>query len=208
MLFNGVLSGVALEGNKYFYENPLAAAAGRARWSWHSCPCCPPMFLKIMGALPGYLYAVDADGVYINQFVGSRATLTVKSTKVALRQRTRYPWDAEIALQVEPGRPIEFTLYIRLPSWCVEPRISINSEPLPTFERVRGYACLRRTWKPGDSVRLSLPMPVQRVEADPNQRANAGRVAIRRGPLIYCFEAEDNDGHVQDLVIPRGAANF
>jgi DUF1680 family protein len=206
VLYNGVLSGVSLKGDTYFYENPLAAAAGRARWKWHPCPCCPPMFLKIMGALPGYLYAVDAEGVYVNQFVGSRTALTVKSAKVTLRQTTRYPWDGEITLMVEPEREVAFPLYIRLPSWCAEPRLAVNFESNPPFERVRGYACLKRTWKPGDSVRVSLPMPVRCIEADPHVRTNAGRVAIRRGPIIYCFEAQDNGGHVEDLVIPPGGS--
>jgi hypothetical protein len=205
VLYNAVLAGVSLKGDTYFYENPLASAAGRARWQWHPCPCCPPMFLKMMSALPGYLYATDADGVYVNQFVGSRATISLKATRVALRQTTRYPWDGEITFQVEPEREVEFALRIRLPSWCPEPRLSVNSVACANLERVRGYACLRRTWKPGDSVRLLLPMPVQRVEDDPKVRANAGRVAIRRGPIVYCFEAEDNGGHVQDLVIPPGA---
>jgi DUF1680 family protein len=204
VLYNGALSGVSLKGDRYFYDNPLVAVAGRTRWSWHACPCCPPMFLKMMGELPGDIYATDSDGVYINQFVGSRTTITAKSTKIAMRQATRYPWDGEIALEVDPDRPIELALYIRLPSWCAEPRISANSEALPAFERVRGYACLRRIWKPGDSVRVSLPMPVERVEASANVRANTGRAVIRRGPVIYCFEAEDNRGHVGDLVIPVG----
>jgi DUF1680 family protein len=204
VLYNGALSGVSLKGDRYFYDNPLVAAAGRARWSWHACPCCPPMFLKMMGALPGYIYATGSDGVYINQFVGSRTTITSKSTKIDLRQTTRYPWDGEIVLQVDPERPVELALYVRLPSWCAEPRISVNSEARPAFERVRGYACLRRIWKPGDSVRLSLPMPVERVEPGPNVRANTRRAAIRRGPVIYCFESEDNTGHVGDLVIPVG----
>jgi DUF1680 family protein len=205
VLYNGVLSGVSLKGDTYFYENPIVTAAGRARWSWHPCPCCPPMFLKIMGALPRFICALDADGVYVNQFVGSRATVTLKATKIALRQTTRYPWDGEISIQLEPEHPIDCALFIRLPSWCDDPRIAVNSDEHLPFERIRGYARLNRTWKPGDLVRLSLPMPVKRAQADPHVRANSGRVAIRRGPLIYCFEAEDNGGHLEDLVIPPRA---
>jgi hypothetical protein len=142
--------------------------------------------------------------VYINQFVGSHTTITSKSTKIAVRQTTRFPWDGEISIAIDPERPIELALYIRLPSWCPEPRISVNSEGLSAVERIRGYACLRRVWKPGDSVRLSLPMPVERALDRPNVRANTGRAAIRRGPVIYCFETEDNGGHLPDLVVPIG----
>jgi DUF1680 family protein len=204
VLYNGVLCGVSLKGDSYFYENPLATE-GRTRWAWHPCPCCPPMFLKLMGALPGLIYALDAEGVVVNQFIGSRASLEVKSTRVALRQSTGYPWDGRIRIELEPERPAEFVLAVRLPAWCADPRLAVNSEPQPAIERVRGYARLRRNWKPGDSVELTLPMPVEQVAADPRVRADAGRVAIRRGPIVYCFEAADNGGHGADLVIPPGA---
>ncbi len=175
VLYNGVLSGVSLKGDTYSYENPLAAGENRARWAWHPCPCCPPMFLKIMGALPGYVYATDAAGVYVNQFIGSRASMTVKSTNITLRQTTRYPWDGAIRLQVDPERAIEFALNIRLPSWCAEPRLSVNSAESARFTRAHGYACVRRTWKAGDSVRLSLPMSVELRPRRP-ERARAQAV--------------------------------
>jgi hypothetical protein len=159
------------------------------------------MFLKLMGSLPSLLYATDAESVYVNQFVGSRASLELKSGTVHLTQATHYPWGGAISIRVEPERPAEFALFLRLPAWCKEPRLSLNSQSLPTIQKVRGYACLRRTWRSGDSVDLSLPMPVQRVEADPHVRANSGRVAIQRGPVVYCFEEDDNGEHVEDLVI-------
>jgi DUF1680 family protein len=204
VLYNGALCGVSLGGDAYTYENPLLATGDRRRWAWHSCPCCPPMFLKLMGALPGSIYAQDPGGVYVNLFVGSRAALAIGGTEVKLRQVTHYPWDGEVKLLVEPKGEAEFAVSLRLPGWCTEPRLRVNSEPVVAFERVRGYARIRRRWKPGDSIELSLPMPVERVKADPEVRADVGRVAIRRGPVVYCFEAADNDGHVRDLVIPPG----
>jgi DUF1680 family protein len=203
VLYNGVLCGVSLKGDTYCYENPLATE-GRPRWTWHPCPCCPPMFLKLMAALPGVIYAESSDGVTVNQFINSSASLTIKSTRVTLRQSSGYPWDGRIMLRIEPERAAEFALAVRLPAWCAEPRLVVNSEPQSTFEKSRGYASLRRTWKPGDTVELILPMPVERVAADPHVQADAGRVAIRRGPIVYCFEAGDNGGHVADLVFPPG----
>ena len=205
VLYNGVLSGVSLKGDTYFYENPLEAGQNRTRWAWHGCPCCPPMFLKIMGALPGYIYAQDQGAVYVNLFVGSQASLTVNGAKVTLRQTTRYPWDGAIRLSVEPERQSEFAINVRLPAWCAEPRLKVNGKPLATFERVRGYARLQRKWRRGDLIELALPMPVQRIKADPQVEADIGRVALQRGPIVYCLEAVDNGGHVQNLVIPPDA---
>lgn len=205
VLYNAVLPGVSLKGDTYFYENPLEAGAQRVRWAWHGCPCCPPMFLKIMGALPGIVYAQGAGEVYVNLFVGSHATLTVDGVKVRLHQATRYPWSGEIQIALEPERDIEFALNVRLPAWCSEPGLRVNGTTPARIETVRGYARLQRQWRHGDGVQVSLPMPVQRLKSHPNIEANRGRVALARGPLVYCLEAEDNGGHVRNLVIPPGA---
>lgn len=201
-IYNAVLHGVSLQGNTYLYENPLQAGPGRTRWSWHGCPCCPPMFLKIMGALPGYIYAQDADAVYVNLFIGSQAKVTIKGSRITLQQTTRYPWDGEIKLSVMPEKTTDFALCLRLPAWCAEPQIKVNGEPLATIENVRGYARLQRQWQSGDVVEMSLPMPVQRIKANPKVEADIGRVALQRGPLVYCLESLDNDGHVRNLIIP------
>ncbi len=206
VLYNGILSGVSLKGDTYFYENPLEADQRRSRWAWHSCPCCPPMFLKIMGALPGCIYAQDQHDLYVNQFIGSRATVTIEGIKVRLQQTTRYPWDGDIQLVVEPERAAEFGLCLRLPAWCGQPRLSVNGKALAAGERVRGYARLQRRWQRGDAVRLSLPMPVQRLQAHPKVEADRGRVALQRGPLVYCLEAADNGGPVRQFALGPDAA--
>jgi DUF1680 family protein len=201
VLYNGVLAGVSLQGNSYFYENPLETATGRQRWAWHSCPCCPPMFLKLMGTLPRLIYTHDASSLDVNQFIGSRASLDVGTTRVNVRQVTDYPWDETVTLHVEPVEPAEFTLRVRVPGWCGGMRVSVNGEPVGDMAPDHGYLPIRRTWKPGDVVAIDLPMPVTRMTADPRVKADVGRVAIRRGPLIYAFEAIDNGGHLRDLVI-------
>ena len=204
VLYNAVLPGVSLAGNTYFYENPLEASSKRQRWAWHGCPCCPPMFLKIMGALPGYIYAQDAESVYVNLFVGSRASVTIQGVPVTLRQTTQYPWTSEVKLSVEPERETEFALCVRLPAWCAEPSLKLNGQTRTDFEAIRGYARLRRKWQPGDVLELSLPMTVQRVKAHPKVEADIGRIALQRGPLIYCVEGADNGGDLRNLVIPPG----
>ena len=205
VLYNGALAGVSLSGDRYFYENPLDSGP-RQRWSWHACPCCPPMFLKLMGSLPNLIYAKRADAVYVNLFIGSRATMKVDDVQVELHQTTRYPWEGSVRIAVTPQRPTEFALCLRLPGWCTNPTISLNGQRLDPIETNNGYARLRRAWRAGDVVELSLPMPAQRVKAHLKVAANVGRVALRRGPLVYCVEGHDHGGEVRNFVLPPDSA--
>ena len=219
-LYNGVLAGVSLAGNSYTYVNPLQAPHGNSRWSWNGCPCCPPMFLKLMGAMPGYIYAQDKSGIYVNLFVGSKAQIQLAGRKVVLSQTTDYPWQGDVKITVEAAKAGEFDLHIRIPGWCQEPsspedlyqpdnrplegaaRLKVNGKAVANPAIVRGYAILHRRWKSGDVVQLTLEMPVQRVKANARVEAAKGRVALMRGPIVYCFEGADNGGAVQNLVIP------
>ena len=221
-LYNGALAGVSLSGNSYTYVNPLRAPNGNSRWSWNGCPCCPPMFLKLMGAMPGYIYAQDKSGIYVNLFVGSKAQIQFAGQKVAISQTTDYPWNGDVRIKVEPSKTGEFELHIRIPAWCQGPtspeelyqpaprplngaaRLKVNGEAVENPQIASGYATLRRRWKSGDVVLLSLDMPVQRVKANGHVESDKGRVALMRGPLVYCFEGTDNGGAVQNLVIPPG----
>ena len=225
-LYNGALAGVSLKGNAYFYENPLDAGKDRARWSWHACPCCPPMFLKLMGALPGYIYATDADGLYVNLFIGSRAQIGLEGEnrkRLSLTQSTNYPWDGDVRLAVDPERPATFDVRVRVPAWCrggvmngglytmpmAGPdafRISINGQPVASPTIVRGYAVLRRQWRAGDKVRIHMAMPAQLVRADDRVESDRGRAALMRGPIVYCLESHDNRGRVRDVWLPERAS--
>ena len=118
VLYNGALGHVSQAGNTYSYVNPLTFHRGHSRWGWHGCPCCPPMFMKIMGALPGYIYAQDTNSVYVNLFVGSRATVTVGGRKVAIQQTTKYPWEGAVTIAVQPETQAAFDLCVRVPAWC------------------------------------------------------------------------------------------
>jgi DUF1680 family protein len=201
VLFNGALAGTSLKGDAYFYQNPLEADRRRTRWAWHECPCCPPMFLKMMAAMPGYVYATDRDGIYVNLFVGSRATVALAGGKVVLTQATRYPWEGSVRIAVEPANEAEFALYVRIPAWCDGAAFKVNGEKVASPERVRGYACVRRTWKKGDVVDLDMPMPVRRLKAHPNVKADTGRAALACGPIVYCLEGADNGRRVRHLAI-------
>lgn len=208
--YNGALSGVSLSGDRYFYTNKLAGGPNNRRLEWHgipgSTPCCPPMFLKLMGALPGYLYATDANGVYVNLYAGSTAQIHAGALRLTLRQTTNYPWDGDIKLAVSPLKPSRFSVNLRIPGWSHGAWIAVNGHAVPSLPTVNGYAHLERTWKTGDIVTLHLPMPVTRVKADPRVAADVGRVALMRGPVVYCLEEIDNPARPQSLVIPPTAS--
>jgi DUF1680 family protein len=203
-LYNGALAGVSLKGNTYFYENPLVADPTRTRWSWHNCPCCPPMFLKLMGALPSYIYATDSDSAYVNLFIGGKATMQVNGAKVTLRQITRYPWEGSVRICVDPASSASFALMLRIPEWCTGQTVTVNGQPISSAQRVRGYVRISREWSPNDVVDLEIPLPVRQVYANPLVQADIGRCGVMRGPIVYCVESADNS-QVPQLVLPRSA---
>ena len=206
VLFNGALAGISLRGDAYYYQNPLEADAGRSRWSWHACPCCPPMLLKLMGALPGYVYAHDD---------GSRSTSASTSAPVRSSPCRRpaspsarppdYPWSGDVTLALSPASPARFALRLRVPGWAERAAFTVNGAPADPDEIVCGYATFRRTWREGDTVGVSLPMPARLMEANPRVGADVGRVAVTRGPLVYCLELVDNQAPLALLGIDPGA---
>jgi DUF1680 family protein len=204
-LFNGVISGVSLAGDTYFYENPLEAGPERRRWEWHSCPCCPPMFAKIVGALPGYVYAMDAQGIYVNLFVSSTARVQIGGTEIVVALKTRYPWRGDVRISLTPAKPALFAVNIRIPGWSAGATLSVNGRKIEQPQIVNGYARIEREWAAGDSVEVSIPMPAQLVRCNPLAEANRARNAIVRGPVVYCLEGVDNEGPVTQLKIPANA---
>ncbi len=205
-LYNGVLAGTSLSGDRFYYENPLESRPGRKRWQWHDCPCCPPMFLKIMGSLPSYIYAQDASGIYLNLFIGSDAVVNLGKNRIRIVQSTSYPAHGAVQIEVDTIRPAEFDLNLRIPAWCKSAAVAVNGKPVELLGMSHGYAKLHRVWHSGDRVTLELSMPVMRIKANPRVAADAGLFALQRGPLIYCLEGIDNSGHVRSLAIPQGAA--
>ncbi len=218
-IYNAALVGVSLEGNRYFYENPLDAGKNRVRWPWHPCPCCPPMFLKLMGAFPGYLYATSDTGFYVNLYASSLAHAQIGAASVDLRQTTKYPWSPEVHLAIENQSPAEFDLNLRIPSWCqsranaddlYQPKdrpgegafiVKVNNQSI-TPDITSGYAKIHRTWKRGDTIDIQMEMTARRVLANPSVAADKDRVALTCGPIVYCLESIDNGGRVANLSLP------
>jgi DUF1680 family protein len=217
-LYNAFLSGISLEGNGFFYDNPLASRGQHERRPWFYCSCCPGNVARFIASFPQYLYAQTADAIYVNLFAAGTADLQLAGQRVHMVQNTRYPWEGQIDITVEPEAPATFTIFVRVPGWA-------RAEPVPTdlyrFQQqqdhnpvslaineqvqspslVRGYLPIRRRWQKGDRITLQLPMPVQRVRAHEKIEEDAGRVALQRGPIMYCAEGADHDGHVLNLVL-------
>jgi DUF1680 family protein len=206
-LYNGALSGLSRDGTTYFYQNPLESDGSHRRWDWHPCPCCTMNVSRLVASVGGYFYSVGADVVAVHLYGGNSADLTVNGTKVAMRQTTDYPWDGSVNIAVDPQTPTSFALKLRIPGWSRATSIAINGKPVIVERPERGYVEIRREWSAGDLVDVDLPMPVERVYASPRVKMDVGRIALKRGPLVYCLEQVDNSDNPVNLIrLPRGAA--
>jgi DUF1680 family protein len=217
-LYNGALDGLSLKGDRFFYGNPLASEGEDSRSEWFGTACCPSNIARLVESVGNYIYAKSDDAVWLNLFIGSKATFEVKSNKVQIIQETNYPWDGKVRISVLPDKHSEFDLFIRIPGWAAnEPvpgdtyryldspsetiSLSLNGKPVD-YKMVKGYAVVRKTWKKGDVVQLDLPMPVRRIVAINEIKDDLNRAALQRGPLVYCFEHADNGGKTMNIVIP------
>lgn len=218
-LYNTVLAGMALDGRHFFYVNPLevhpATLAGSHRYDhvhavrqrWFGCACCPPNIARLLGSLEDYVYLQREDSLYVHLYVGGDLNFIMAGKRWLLSQRSDYPWNGRIDFELS-GTPQGgiFTLALRLPDWCPAPSVCINDEAVDLSSRVSdGYCHLHREWRTGDRVVLDLPMPVQRLRAHAEVRQLAGKVALQRGPLVYCLEQVDNGPALHNLSLPPNA---
>jgi DUF1680 family protein len=220
-LYNGALDGLSLKGDRFFYGNPLASEGEDARSEWFGTACCPSNIARLVESVANYIYARSNDAVWINLFIGSTGSVEVKNKKIQIKQVTNYPWDGKVEISVSPEQKSEFDLYIRIPGWAgsqpvagdtysyldgsSEPvSLSLNGKPAD-YRMVKGYAVIRKSWKKGDIILVNLPMPVRRIVAVSEIKDDINRVALQRGPLVYCFEHADNDGKAMNIVIPDNA---
>lgn len=223
VIYNGFLSGVSLSGDRFFYPNPLASGGRYHRSEWFSTSCCPVNVVRFVPSIPGYVYAQDDAGIYVNLYIGGEARIQLPGNAVTLRQETQYPWEGTVKLVVEPEHTGEFDLRLRIPGWArgrpvpsdlysyidtpgqtdaPGATLTINGQPTPLPLIDRGYITLSRMWSAGDEISITFDMPVRLVEAAGAVEANRNRLAIERGPIVYCLEAVDNGGHVRDLWMP------
>lgn len=225
VLYNGLISGVGLDGRSFFYTNAMQIRNGvhhhsqePGRSGWFECSCCPTNMARFLPSLPGYIYAQKANDVYVNLFISSTANLQIEKKKMKITQSNNYPWDGDLRFNIEPATATDFALKLRIPGWARQEAIPgglyqfkdkdahkvvirVNGQPVE-YQLEQGYAVIKRKWGKKDVVEVQLPMDTHEVLADGQIKEDIGKVAIQRGPLIYCAEWKDNDGRTSNLVIP------
>ncbi len=229
VLYNGLISGVGLDGKSFFYSNAMQIKASAsfpqtepARAGWFECSCCPTNLARLMPALPGYVYAQKDRDVYVNLFVSGQTDLTIGRQQVGLTQQNNYPWDGALKFTVNPAAPTDFTLLLRIPGWARNEAmpsdlytfatpsaravsLRVNGRPV-AYSLRNGYAVLTRKWRKNDVIELTLPMEVRRVVANAHVKDDLGKVALQRGPVIFCAEWNDNQGQTSNLIVPAATA--
>jgi len=234
-LYNGLISGVGLDGKSFFYTNAMqvkhvgdgsgsngftSTNVEAARSGWFECSCCPTNVARLLPAVPGYMYAQKDANLYVNLFINGTADLTIGKTAVQLLQQNNYPWDGALAFTISPKKTVTFNLLVRIPGWAQnsvipsdlyqfentaasKPVIKVNGQPVE-YTIQNGYAVIGRTWKKNDMVNVDLPMEVRRITANKNIKDDIGKVALQRGPLVYCAEWPDNNGRTSNIIMPAG----
>ena len=218
-LYNGALDGLSLSGDRFFYGNPLASRGQHQRREWFGTACCPANIARMIASLGDYIYAKSADGVYVNLFVGSNTTVPLKNGNVNMKMETNYPWNGNMKLNVDPLKNSRFSLYLRIPGWAQGQTSTNKLYDFSDFgaamiylkvngkdEAVRmenGYIIINREWKKGDVVEYTLPMQTNKVVAREELKQDKGRIAIQRGPIVYCIEGADNNGKAWNVIIPE-----
>lgn len=209
-LYNGVISGVSLDGARFFYENPLASLGDHHRQEWFDCACCPPNVARLLASLGEYVYGCNdsesAPEIAVHLYVQGSARVKLGSQEVTLRQETRYPWAGKVTVQVDLAQPLRFGLKLRIPGWCRRAEVSVNAQAVDMEGKLqRRYLTLDRTWRSGDRVVLDLDMPVEFMRAHPDVRQDAGQVALQRGPVVYCVEQVDHSAPLTRLALSLNA---
>ena len=217
-LYNGVISGVSLSGDKFFYDNPLESMGQHERQRWFGCACCPGNVTRFMASVSNYMYATQANDIYVNLYIQGNAEIQTEGNKVELSQTTAYPWDGQIQITVKPEREQKFALHVRIPGWAQDApvptdlysftdgskryRVKVNGSKVRSKQQ-NGYVTIVRDWKAGDKVEIELPMDVRRVKANENVEDDLGKLAIERGPVVFCLEGQDQaDSTVFNKFIP------
>jgi uncharacterized protein len=228
-LYNALLSGVGMDGKSFFYTNAMEIKKSflhsdmeAERSGWFPCSCCPTNVTRLIPSVPGYMYGATDDAIYVNLFAASTADIPLKGKDIRIVQENNYPWDGGLTFRIDPKNPAMFKLMIRIPGWAQNKAMpsdlysfqTPSQNPIPiivngkatAYTIENGYAVVSRTWKKGDVAKMTLPMEVKRVVSNSKVENNVGKVALQRGPLVYCAEWPDNFGQTSNLVLPASAS--
>lgn len=216
-LYNGTISGMDLDGKRFFYVNPLEVSPKKCerrekqhvkpvRQKWFGCACCPPNLARLIASIGRYIYSLKEDTVFVHLYIANEHEVEINGNRTQFRLKANYPWDGDIELSVDPETESQFTVALRLPGWCRNATLAVNDEriDLKTVNQ-KGYLYIQCKWKKGDRIYLRFAMPVERIKAHPNVKENAGKVALQRGPVVYCLEEQDNGANLHNIFIPRNA---
>ena len=220
-LYNGARDGLSLSGDLFFYGNPLASNGKHFRKEWFGTACCPANIARLVASLGDYVYGVSDKGLWVNLFVGSTTLVKFGKTDVPIKLESNYPWEGSVKLTVEPKSKVKFAVHVRIPGWAqgeaapgglytfendskTSFTLSVNGKPA-VYTLDKGYAVVDREWRKGDQLELTLPMDVKRIVARTELKQDVDRVALQRGPLVYCVEGADNNGKAWDLILPDNA---
>jgi len=222
-LYNGLLSGISLSGDHFFYPNPLASLGQHQRRPWWDCACCVSNMTRFLPSMPGYIYAQNKNDLYINLFAGSSSVIKLPVANVSIIQQTNYPWEGKNELTINPSKKAQFAIHIRIPGWAVDKpmpgnlyedenksskqiTILLNGKAVK-YEMIKGYVVINRTWNKDDKVSLDFPMEIKKVFANDSVKADKDRFALQMGPVVYCLESPDNkDSVVMNIVVDKDAA--
>jgi len=220
VLYNGLISGVSLSGDRFFYPNPLESMGQHGRSAWFGCACCPSNVCRFIPSVPGYMYSKNKERLFVNLFIGSKANIDFNGSNIEVIQKTDYPWNGKVDFTLNPAKSLAFELAIRIPGWAQNQPVpsdlysfettdkslftlTVNGKPAK-YQIVNGYAIVKSNWKKGDMLSLNLPMPVRRVVANAQVVADKDKISLQRGPIVYCAEWPDNkDGHVLNLILSK-----
>lgn len=219
-LYNGLISGMALDGGSFYYPNPLASTGQHQRQPWFGCACCPSNISRFIPSLPGYVYAVKGDDVYVNLFMSNTSNLAVNGKDVQLSQQSGYPWNGDIAVSVDKNKAGKFSMKLRIPGWVknnpvpsdlytytdgkdLSYSVTVNGQPAEGILTTDGYYTIDRNWKKGDRIELHLDMEPRIVKAHELVAADRGRIAVERGPVVYCAEWPDNDFNIHKVFVDK-----
>jgi len=227
-LYNGLISGVGMDGKSFFYTNAMEIKnmyshkdMEAERSGWFTCSCCPTNVTRLIPSVPGYVYAQKNNDIYVNLFVSGNASFMVNKNSVEIEQKNNYPWDGNLVFNLNPKSPSAFNVLVRLPGWSQNEampsdlykfespsikKVSINiNGKTADYTVANGYAVLAKTWKKGDVIQVNLPMEVRRITANKNVKDDIGKVSLQRGPLMYCAEWPDNNGKTSNILLPKDA---
>ena len=199
-MYNGALAGISLNGDRFFYVNPLESKGDHHRLPWYGCACCPSQLSRFLPSIGNYIYGISDNAIWVNLYIGNVAEVNVDGVQVTMKEETKYPWNGRIKFTINADEEINKELRLRIPGWCKKYNLFINGKKVKKLRIDKGYVVIA-DWNSGDNIELDFDMPVEVVKSDARVKQNIGKRAIQRGPLVYCIEDAQNKDTIEGIYI-------